>query len=276
MSEAVGVVLLITYGARWCSPLVHRLFGAEAHPLDGTRLERGPGMLVLVRPPWGWGVESELLVHAVMLHRGARAVHYVPRAHRHPDHRQRRRARRRGGAGPEGTDRARPADRRHQQSDLGAGSSAICRPRSICPFRASTTAAACSAALPMIGMTMSPRNTWTGRAPRWPRWRRAPAAPIRPPPRRWPRRAGQRPAHAPDRSIQGMGLGAEQAAVGLEGEEQGAAVGDQEDHGHGLRHAELGDPGGGLGVEPRGRAPGRPVPPPRARAFPRSCPRWCG
>ena len=66
MSEAVAVVLLITYG---CSLLFtlkthRRMFGAEAHPLDGPVWSVGRALLVLGAATVGVAVESELLVHA--------------------------------------------------------------------------------------------------------------------------------------------------------------------------------------------------------------------
>ena len=66
MSEAVAVVLLITYG---CSLLFtlkthRRMFGAEAHPLDGPVWSVGRALAVLGAATVGVAVESELLVHA--------------------------------------------------------------------------------------------------------------------------------------------------------------------------------------------------------------------
>jgi Ca2+:H+ antiporter len=66
MSEAVAVVLLITYA---CSLLFtlkthSRMFGAEAHPLDGPVWSVGRAFLVLGGATVGVAVESELLVHA--------------------------------------------------------------------------------------------------------------------------------------------------------------------------------------------------------------------
>jgi Ca2+:H+ antiporter len=66
MSEAVAVVLLITYA---CSLLFtlkthRRMFGAEAHPLDGPVWSVGRSLLVLGGATVGVAVESELLVHA--------------------------------------------------------------------------------------------------------------------------------------------------------------------------------------------------------------------
>jgi Ca2+:H+ antiporter len=66
MSEAVAVVLLITYA---CSLLFtlkthRRMFGAEAHPMDGPIWSVGRALLVLGGATVGVAVESELLVHA--------------------------------------------------------------------------------------------------------------------------------------------------------------------------------------------------------------------
>jgi len=66
MSEAVAVVLLITYG---CSLLFtlkthRRMFGAEAHPLEAPVWSVGRALLVLGAATVGVAVESELLVHA--------------------------------------------------------------------------------------------------------------------------------------------------------------------------------------------------------------------
>ncbi len=66
MSEAVAVILIITYG---CSLLFslrthRRLFGGEAHPLDGPVWSPGKAMLILAAATVGVAVESELLVHA--------------------------------------------------------------------------------------------------------------------------------------------------------------------------------------------------------------------
>ena len=66
MSEAVSVILLATYG---CSLLFtlkthRRLFGGEAHPLDGPVWGVGKAVLVLAAATVGVAVESELLVHA--------------------------------------------------------------------------------------------------------------------------------------------------------------------------------------------------------------------
>ena len=66
MSEAVAVVLLISYG---CSLLFtlkthRRMFSGEAHPTGWTGLERGPGACRAGRGHSGGGGEAELLVHA--------------------------------------------------------------------------------------------------------------------------------------------------------------------------------------------------------------------
>lgn len=66
MSEAVSVILLATYG---CSLLFtlkthRRLFGGEAHPLDGPAWSVGKALLILGAATVGVAIESELLVHA--------------------------------------------------------------------------------------------------------------------------------------------------------------------------------------------------------------------
>ncbi len=66
MSEAVSLVLLGTYG---CSLLFtlrthRRLFGGEAHPMEGPVWGVGKALLVLGAATVGVAVESELLVHA--------------------------------------------------------------------------------------------------------------------------------------------------------------------------------------------------------------------
>jgi Ca2+:H+ antiporter len=66
MSEAVAVILLITYGFSLLFTLKthRRLFGAEAHPLEGPVWSVGRALLVLCGATVGVAVESELLVHA--------------------------------------------------------------------------------------------------------------------------------------------------------------------------------------------------------------------
>jgi len=66
MSEAVSVILLATYG---CSLLFtlkthRRLFGGEAHPLEGPAWGVGKAVLILGAATVGVAIESELLVHA--------------------------------------------------------------------------------------------------------------------------------------------------------------------------------------------------------------------
>jgi Ca2+:H+ antiporter len=66
MSEAVAVILILTYG---CSLLFtlrthRRLFGGEAHPLDGPVWSVGKALLILGGATVGVALESELLVHA--------------------------------------------------------------------------------------------------------------------------------------------------------------------------------------------------------------------
>ena len=66
MSEAVAVILLITYGCSLFFTLrTHRrLFGAEAHPMEGPVWGMGKAVLILAGATVGVAVESELLVHA--------------------------------------------------------------------------------------------------------------------------------------------------------------------------------------------------------------------
>jgi Ca2+:H+ antiporter len=66
MSEAVAVILLVTYGFSLLFTLKthRRLFGAEAHPLDGPVWSVGRALLVLCSATVGVAIESELLVHA--------------------------------------------------------------------------------------------------------------------------------------------------------------------------------------------------------------------
>jgi Ca2+:H+ antiporter len=66
MSEAVAVVLILTYGCSLLFTLrTHRtLFGGEAHPLEGPVWSWGKALLVLGAATVGVAVESELLVHA--------------------------------------------------------------------------------------------------------------------------------------------------------------------------------------------------------------------
>jgi Ca2+:H+ antiporter len=66
MSEAVALILILTYG---CSLLFtlrthRRLFGAEAHPLEGPVWSVGKALLILAGATVGVAIESELLVHA--------------------------------------------------------------------------------------------------------------------------------------------------------------------------------------------------------------------
>jgi Ca2+:H+ antiporter len=66
MSEAVAAILLITYA---CSLLFtlkthKRLFGAEAHAMDGPVWGVGKALLILAGATVGVAIESELLVHA--------------------------------------------------------------------------------------------------------------------------------------------------------------------------------------------------------------------
>ena len=66
MSEAVSLILLITYGLSLLFSLrTHRcLFWSEGHPLDGPAWSMGKALLVLGLATVGVAVESELLVHA--------------------------------------------------------------------------------------------------------------------------------------------------------------------------------------------------------------------
>jgi Ca2+:H+ antiporter len=66
MSEAVAVILLVTYGFSLLFTLKthRRLFGAEAHPLEGPVWSVGRALLVLCGATVGVAIESELLVHA--------------------------------------------------------------------------------------------------------------------------------------------------------------------------------------------------------------------
>jgi Ca2+:H+ antiporter len=66
MSEAVALILILTYG---CSLLFtlrthRRLFGGEAHPLEGPVWSPRKALLVLAGATVGVAIESELLVHA--------------------------------------------------------------------------------------------------------------------------------------------------------------------------------------------------------------------
>jgi Ca2+:H+ antiporter len=66
MSEAVAIILLVTYGFSLLFTLrTHRrLFGAEPHPMDGPVWSVGRALLVLGLATVGVALESELLVHA--------------------------------------------------------------------------------------------------------------------------------------------------------------------------------------------------------------------
>jgi Ca2+:H+ antiporter len=66
MSEAVALILIVTYG---CSLLFtlrthRRLFGGEAHPLEGPVWSPRKALLILAGATVGVAIESELLVHA--------------------------------------------------------------------------------------------------------------------------------------------------------------------------------------------------------------------
>jgi Ca2+:H+ antiporter len=66
MSEAVSVILLLTYAGSLLFTLKthRRLFGGEAHPLEGPVWGVGKAVLILGAATVGVAVESELLVHA--------------------------------------------------------------------------------------------------------------------------------------------------------------------------------------------------------------------
>jgi Ca2+:H+ antiporter len=66
MSEAVALILLVTYGLSLLFTLkTHRgLFWSEAHPLEGPTWGVGKAILVLGLATVGVAIESELLVHA--------------------------------------------------------------------------------------------------------------------------------------------------------------------------------------------------------------------
>ena len=66
MSEAVAVILILTYGCSLLFTLrTHRsLFGGEAHPMDGPVWAPGKAVLILAAATVGVAIESELLVHA--------------------------------------------------------------------------------------------------------------------------------------------------------------------------------------------------------------------
>src|SRR5690242_5697888 len=66
MSEAVSVILIVTYGLSLLFTLrTHRaLFGGDPHPLEGPTWSVGKAVAVLALATVGVAVESELLVHA--------------------------------------------------------------------------------------------------------------------------------------------------------------------------------------------------------------------
>jgi Ca2+:H+ antiporter len=66
MSEAVAVILLVTYGLSLLFTLrTHKcLFWAEGHPLEGPGWGVGKAVLILALATVGVAIESELLVHA--------------------------------------------------------------------------------------------------------------------------------------------------------------------------------------------------------------------
>jgi Ca2+:H+ antiporter len=66
MSEAVAVILILTYAFSLLFTLrTHRrMFGGEAHPMDGPVWSPGKALLILALATVGVAVESELLVHA--------------------------------------------------------------------------------------------------------------------------------------------------------------------------------------------------------------------
>jgi Ca2+:H+ antiporter len=66
MSEAVALILILTYGFSLLFTLrTHRrLFGGEAHPLEGPVWSPRKALLILAGATVGVAIESELLVHA--------------------------------------------------------------------------------------------------------------------------------------------------------------------------------------------------------------------
>jgi Ca2+:H+ antiporter len=66
MSEAVALILLVTYGLSLLFSLKthRRLFGSEAHPLEGPIWKPRKAVLVLGLATIGVAIESEILVHA--------------------------------------------------------------------------------------------------------------------------------------------------------------------------------------------------------------------
>jgi Ca2+:H+ antiporter len=66
MSEAVAIILLVTYGLSLLFTLKthRRLFGAEAHPTEGPVWGIGKAIIILALATVGIAIESELLVHA--------------------------------------------------------------------------------------------------------------------------------------------------------------------------------------------------------------------
>jgi Ca2+:H+ antiporter len=66
MSEAVGLILLVTYGLSLLFTLKthRRLFWSEAHPLEGPTWGVGRAVAILGLATLGMAIESELLVHA--------------------------------------------------------------------------------------------------------------------------------------------------------------------------------------------------------------------
>ena len=138
MSEAVAVILIATYGFSLLFTLrTHRrLFGGEAHPMDGPVWAPGKAILVLALATVGVAIESEILVHAATeATETLGLLDRVPRPHHHPDHRQRGRARGRGHA-VAGRDRSTSASR----------SRSARAPRSRCWWRPSWCSRACCSA----------------------------------------------------------------------------------------------------------------------------------
>ena len=66
MSEAVALVLLLTYGCSLLFTLrTHRsILGGEAHPIEGPLWSAKKAVLILAAATVGVAIESELLVHA--------------------------------------------------------------------------------------------------------------------------------------------------------------------------------------------------------------------
>ena len=123
MSEAVAVILILTYG---CSLLFtlrthRRLLGGEAHPVEGPVWGMPKALAILGGATVGVAVESELLVHAASEATEALGrLADIPGPHHHSHHRQCRGACGRRGPRPEGADRSRTPDRAGLEHPGGA------------------------------------------------------------------------------------------------------------------------------------------------------------